>query len=161
LPKGYAPRYPFASQLPGYSPFFIIGSGRSGNTLLRKLLMENSRVVIPPEIPDLGSTIRRFTQVASTPWEEAMGAKVDCFHQLADIDVQTSATDGEPYRYNLKDELNIDFDQIKSKLADLPMTERSLAAIITEIYLAFSQKMFDDFCRGEIRLLGICSILID
>jgi hypothetical protein len=145
LPNGYVPRYPFASPLSDYSPFFIIGSGRSGNTLLRKLLMENSRVVIPPEIPGLGSTIRKFTQVAARPWQEAMNVTVDYFRQLADIDVQTTATDGAPYCYNLKEELNIDFDQIKSRLMDLPMPERSLAAIITEIYQAFSQRAVGDF----------------
>ena len=30
-------------------PFFIIGSGRSGNTLLRSILSGNSDISIPPE----------------------------------------------------------------------------------------------------------------
>ena len=52
----------FVSQLSGFtpkntpSPFFIIGCGRSGNTLLRKLIIENTNAVIPAEtyvIPDI------------------------------------------------------------------------------------------------------------
>ena len=34
---------------PGSPPFFIIGSGRSGSTLLRMMLVAHSRIAIPPE----------------------------------------------------------------------------------------------------------------
>lgn len=45
-----------------YSPFFIVGCGRSGNTLLRKLLNNHSCVHIPPETYVLGAVIKRFRQ---------------------------------------------------------------------------------------------------
>jgi hypothetical protein len=31
------------------APFFIVGSGRSGSTLLRMMLASHSRITIPPE----------------------------------------------------------------------------------------------------------------
>ena len=42
----------------GQQPFLlIVGSGRSGNTLLRKLLMENCNIYIPPESYVLGQEV--------------------------------------------------------------------------------------------------------
>lgn len=41
-----------------YKPFFIIGSGRSGNTLLRRILTKKNGIVIPPETYVLGKVIR-------------------------------------------------------------------------------------------------------
>ena len=41
--------------------FFIVGSGRSGSTLLRRLLIENTNCRIPNEIYALHFIIRRST----------------------------------------------------------------------------------------------------
>jgi LPS sulfotransferase NodH len=41
-------------------PFFIVGSGRSGNTLLRRLLQASPEVHIPPETYVLGKSIRAY-----------------------------------------------------------------------------------------------------
>ncbi|HEX6923051.1 MAG TPA: sulfotransferase, partial [Bacillales bacterium] len=51
-------------------PFFIIGSGRSGNTLLRTILFQNPDIVIPPESYVLGKAIRRYRQLSWLEWEE-------------------------------------------------------------------------------------------
>lgn len=51
-----------------YKPFFIIGSGRSGNTLLRRLLNNHSTLAIPPETYVLGSVIKRFRQNSGMRW---------------------------------------------------------------------------------------------
>jgi hypothetical protein len=42
------------------SPFFIVGSGRSGSTLLRLLLSSHSRIHIPPETWFIIPLVRRF-----------------------------------------------------------------------------------------------------
>lgn len=52
LARAGVKRYPFYDEKTKLScnPFFIIGSGRSGNTLLRAILWKNEEVVIPPRI---------------------------------------------------------------------------------------------------------------
>ena len=41
----------------GYRPFFIVGSGRSGNTLMRRVLQTSPELHIPPETFVLGDCI--------------------------------------------------------------------------------------------------------
>jgi hypothetical protein len=43
------------------APFFIVGSGRSGSTLLRMMLCSHSRLSIPPETWYLVRLVRRFS----------------------------------------------------------------------------------------------------
>ena len=50
-------------------PFFIIGSGRSGNTLLRSMLVSSDQVAIPPESYVWPRIIRRFSSYSFLPWE--------------------------------------------------------------------------------------------
>ena len=50
-------------------PFFIIGSGRSGNTLLRSMLIASNEVSIPPESYVWPRIIRRFRTYSFLPWE--------------------------------------------------------------------------------------------
>lgn len=50
-------------------PFFIIGSGRSGNTLLRSMLVSGGQVSIPPESYVWPRIIRRFSSYSFLPWE--------------------------------------------------------------------------------------------
>jgi protein-tyrosine sulfotransferase len=53
-----------------YHPFFIIGSGRSGNTLLRRILYAHPALHIPPETFVLGTTIRLFRQYRTMNWPD-------------------------------------------------------------------------------------------
>lgn len=50
-----------------YGPFFIVGSGRCGSTLLRAMLEAHPDVHIPPGI-DLGTTVREFRRFSRLPW---------------------------------------------------------------------------------------------
>ncbi len=43
-----------------HRPFFVIGVGRSGNTLLRRILTSHSQLHIPPETFVLGECIQKF-----------------------------------------------------------------------------------------------------
>lgn len=47
-----------------YDPFFVIGAGRSGNTLLRRILTAHSALHVPPETFVLGELVERFPRLA-------------------------------------------------------------------------------------------------
>jgi hypothetical protein len=51
-------------------PFFIIGSGRSGNTLLRRILYAHPELHIPPETYILGRTIKLFLENRNMRWTD-------------------------------------------------------------------------------------------
>ena len=51
-------------------PVFIIGSGRSGNTLVRRTLMASGQIYIPPETYVLGEIIEKWARSAALPWRE-------------------------------------------------------------------------------------------
>lgn len=57
----------------GYAPFFIIGSGRSGNTLLRRILNNHSALYIPPETYVLGRSIRQSLRYPQMSWPDLAG----------------------------------------------------------------------------------------
>ena len=63
IPTNLSKRIPRWHSLHGrqrYRPFFIIGSPRSGNTLLRRLLTAHSQLHVPPETVVLRECILRF-----------------------------------------------------------------------------------------------------
>ncbi|HEY1934651.1 MAG TPA: sulfotransferase [Acetobacteraceae bacterium] len=49
------------------NPFFITGSGRCGTTLMRRLITERARVIIPPENYILAAS-QRLAETASADW---------------------------------------------------------------------------------------------
>lgn len=49
---------------------FIVGSGRSGTTLLRRLLLEQTKIYIPPETYVLGQILRQFSVARQLPWRD-------------------------------------------------------------------------------------------
>lgn len=61
-----------ASRAPqeGAPPLFIVGSGRSGNTLVRRVLMASGAIYIPPETYVLGEIIETWQRGALLPWRE-------------------------------------------------------------------------------------------
>lgn len=52
-----------------YRPFFIIGSGRCGTTLLRAMLQTHPAVHIPPETYVLGTLIKEYRLFSRLPWD--------------------------------------------------------------------------------------------
>jgi len=62
-------RYPLhVTQAP--APFFIVGSGRCGTTLLRRELSNAASVHIPPETFALSDAIRVFKESAADDWND-------------------------------------------------------------------------------------------
>lgn len=51
-------------------PVFVVGSGRSGNTLMRRTLMASGQIYIPPETYVLGEIIENWARSATLHWRE-------------------------------------------------------------------------------------------
>ncbi|MEM8851910.1 MAG: sulfotransferase [Pseudomonadota bacterium] len=52
------------------SPLFVIGSGRSGNTLVRRILLASGQIHIPPETYVLGDVIETWPLSVALPWNQ-------------------------------------------------------------------------------------------
>lgn len=77
----------------GSQPFlFIVGSGRSGNTLLRKLLMEYGDIYIPPESYVLGSEVITHLNACALNWHDKVDltlAKLEFYPEFPTFEVDT------------------------------------------------------------------------
>lgn len=57
-------------QPPEAVPLFVIGSGRSGNTLVRRVLLASEQIYVPPETYVLGEIIEAWPSSWHLPWRE-------------------------------------------------------------------------------------------
>ena len=64
-----------------FRPFFIVGSGRSGTTLLRSLLSEHSEIFIPPENQMLRHMAKAFDAYRGLPWQVQVAAVLEEFRK--------------------------------------------------------------------------------
>ena len=109
-----------------FEPFFIVGSGRCGTTLLRRLLMESSEAHIPPENWRLKDVIPCFKRYRWTvEWNDLSRLAVNYF-----------AHQGE---YNPDKTINKWFDgrslkPLIDELEAIPSEEQSLARLIDHLY---------------------------
>ncbi|MCK5296076.1 MAG: sulfotransferase, partial [Alphaproteobacteria bacterium] len=62
-----------------YNPFFITGAGRSGTSLVRRILIANTDIHIPPETYVLGNCVLNFEMFQFMPWEELVDIVLDLF----------------------------------------------------------------------------------
>ncbi|WP_067148929.1 sulfotransferase family protein [Pseudotamlana agarivorans] len=67
--------------------FFIVGAGRSGNTLLRAILDTNENVVVPPELYSFKHIIKTALKNRFLTWEKLCCKVVDVFFNTPDTDV--------------------------------------------------------------------------
>ena len=108
------------SQYKGRHPFFIVSSGRSGSTLLRKLLIQGGEVHIPPEsgwiIPD---TLAYFNAYSRFSWKKIVR---DCL---------TMFKRGPDFIF-----WNLDTEELKKDLYHLPKEEQTAFSIIEHTYIA-------------------------
>jgi len=99
------------------NPFFIVGSGRCGTTLMRRLLQASPQVHIPPENWTMGNhvvTYRRLRRLMS--WRD-----------LVDLHLGRHVLGNHRWF----DELPV---ELRDKLLQLPQEERSLACLLDKIY---------------------------
>jgi hypothetical protein len=101
----------------GYRPFFIIGSGRCGMTLLRRILIANSELHIPPETYVLGRTTRLYTKFKNAAWEDL-------------VDIVLAAFEFHPQF----DTFDLSLRPLAVRLKETPPSSRSLAFILNAFY---------------------------
>ena len=125
-------RYPFSGGLPEGAghPFFIIGSGRSGTTLLRAMLCGGGEVAIPPESYVLPVVIRKYASMRVMPWEALSSLILSEFEDYPEF-VHWGIDIGECYR----------------EARALKGEGRNLSNLINIIYSKYAKKMFPDTKR--------------
>lgn len=104
-------------------PFFIIGSGRSGNTLLRSLLVAGEEVTIPPESYVLPRVYRRYKMLSFLDW---------------DILSATIISEFEAYKEFYTWEVNL--FEAHQKVRNFKKNEKSLAHILNAVYATYNEK---------------------
>ena len=98
--------------------FFLLSSGRSGSTLFRKLLMENSNVHIPPESNDLlPQSAQLFHLNPFTKWS----TKVDRFISLI-------------MQMKLNTYWQLNLDELRIQLNALPKSRQNYKLVIDTLY---------------------------
>jgi protein-tyrosine sulfotransferase len=121
------PMYPINNGVNnGNPPFFIIGSGRSGNTLLRSMLTQGNGVVIPPESYVIGSVIRKYqilTHYKNFSWNEICAVVIACFNEHPEF----------KWWY-------IDTKQIYERLINIDDSNKNLAFLLEQFYLEYANQ---------------------
>lgn len=98
-------------------PFFIVGSGRSGNTLLRRMLIQSPQVHIPPETYVLGRVIKVYEKNAHLEWPLLVQLVLSTFE----------------YRDGFE-AFGVSLRPLYQQLKDVDRSKRNLASIIDSIY---------------------------
>jgi len=111
-------------------PFFIVGCGRSGNTLLRSMLCAGGDVVIPPESYVIPRLIRRFQAYNYLPW-----------------DVLSSVIIGEFITYKEFYTWDLDLTPVYAKARDLSIKLRTLGNLIDLVYKEYAISQGKDGIR--------------
>ncbi len=128
-------RYPLACRIKREvsEPFFIIGCGRSGNTLLRSMLCAGEQVSIPPESYVWPRIIRLFKAYSHLPWDRLSALIIGEF---------------EAYKEFYTWDINLALAH--RKVRSLPVQERSLSSIIDVVYQEYNLQKGDGYVRwGE------------
>ena len=125
---GLAARLPvatrsLASRAESTPPFFVVGSGRSGTTLLRAMLSAGGDVVIPPESYVLPRVIRRFTTYSFLPW-----------------DVLASVVISEFEAHPGFEQWDVGLQPVHQAARALPVEKQTLADLISLVYEAYAAK---------------------
>ncbi|TYP95628.1 Sulfotransferase family protein [Fodinibius salinus] len=107
-----------------FSPFFIVGSGRSGNTLLRRILVSQEGIVIPPESYVLGKITQLHAVHKNLAWDEYVNLILSTFEY-------------HPEFYTFEIETLAD---LALELKALESDEQSLAKVINQFYEFYARK---------------------
>ncbi len=105
------------------SPFFIIGSGRSGNTLLRSILSGNSDISIPPESYRIPFAIKKFHILNNRDWEDIVSQVLKEFEDCKEF-----------YTWE------IDITDVQKRLEDIADSKRTLSNIFDELFCTYTEK---------------------
>ncbi|AOE50165.1 sulfotransferase family protein [Kangiella sediminilitoris] len=127
-------KYPLQTQgCLEHKPVFILGSGRSGNTLLRSMLISGNQISIPPESYVIPKCIRTFKGYSYKPWGELCEMIVGVFKNYKEF-----------YTWG------IDLSPAVTIAKSLPKDKRTLANILDCIYREYSKQLgFDTPIWGD------------
>lgn len=114
------------------TPFFLVGSGRCGTTLLRRILQANTDVHIPPETYVLGQIIELYKRNRQMDWKSVVYLVLARFEFHPEFG---------PFGVSLR--------ELAQTLCLLPEAERSLSAVIDGFYRYHASKS-----GREIRIWG-------
>lgn len=122
--------YPLYLQRESYKPFFIVGSGRCGTTLLRRLLQASPEIHIPPENWALAGCIRSFRRCRwLLTWRE-----------MVDLLLGRHVLDSDRW-----------FDEppadLRKQLLKIPNQNRSLARFLDAVYCYHGEQQNATFRR--------------
>ena len=120
--------YPLKSRFDiDIEPIFIIGSGRTGTTLLRSMLVASGQISIPPETQNIHSLANKFLAYHGLNWDDLSRLV------LADF---------ESHHNFFMWEINL--APLYQTIIDLPKENRSLAKIIDSIYMYYTAQKFPE-----------------
>lgn len=114
----------------GHRPFFIVGAGRSGNTLLRRILQASRDVHIPAETFVLGHAIRLFLRNRHMPWDHLVRLIMGLFEFHREFD-----------------KFEISLRPLVNRLMDTPADSRSLALVLDAFYRYHGEQTHQTFVR--------------
>lgn len=112
------------------APFFIVGSGRSGTTLLRAMLTGHPGLDIPPESYVLPAVIRGFQDFSFLPWDFLVPWVIATYERHPEFDTWQT-------------------DLAAARIAALHIepAQRTLRAILDEVYGAYTLRAGKGRCR--------------
>ncbi len=113
-----------------FAPFFIVGSGRCGMTLLRRILQASNEVHIPPETDMLCSVIPFFLRNRDRPWNYLVRNVLAMFEYHLEF---------EPFEISLR--------PLVPELNAVPMQSRSLSLMLDSLYRYHGQQTGQTFSR--------------
>tara|TARA_B100000029_G_scaffold410030_1_gene411793 strand:+ start:265 stop:1200 length:936 start_codon:yes stop_codon:yes gene_type:complete len=125
LQNPFSARYPIINAPSNLSctPFFIIGSGRSGNTLLRSILSGNSDISIPPESYRIPFAIKKFHIFNNRNWEDIVSQVLKEFEDCKEF---------YTWEINIKD--------VQKRLENIEDSKRTLSNIFDELFCTYAEK---------------------
>lgn len=120
-------RHPLADQAGCVSctPLLIVGSGRSGTTLLRSILVAGGDIAIPPESYVIPKAVRRFISTQFLGWSDCAQLLLALFEAGAEFHL---------WETNLH--------PAHRCVVNLPVEERSLARLIDEVFKCYVRQQF-------------------
>ena len=102
-----------------FAPCFIVGSGRSGTTLLRRILVATEQIAIPPESWVLTQVVSAHQANPRLGWNDLV------LHCIASFEYGSGFGS-----------LEIDYRTTVGRLLDLPPDEHSVTRIVDAVYRA-------------------------
>jgi hypothetical protein len=124
-------RRKYCNTFDNYNPVFIVSCGRSGNTLLRRILNSSSEIYIPSEIESLGQIISLFYRYKNMPWNELVNLIISTIEYNPEF---------KTLGVNCLKELSYRLKKVKTN-------QRSLAYIINQFYLFVLSELKIDCTR--------------